>query len=183
MTLEVWAGLSEDEPGEIVDDQLVEEEEVGALHDAVTAWFVWVLKTWLATRTGIVLVSDTRYGVAPRRGRKPDVSAYFAGRRPEPFGLVTTPPDLMIEVVSPTPGDARRDRVDKTNEYAAFGVKLYWIVDPSLRSLEIFELGQDGRYVKALGASGGRIDSVPGCPGLVLDLDGLWRELDQLQQT
>lgn len=46
--------------------------------------------------------------------------------------------------------------------------------------LEIYELGPDGRYVVVLGAEGGRIDAVPGCEGLGLDLDELWAEIDGL---
>src|SRR6185437_17139369 len=96
MTLAEWADMDEDEPGELVDGRLVEEEEVGALHDIVAAWFVTMLHVWLAARGGgFVLVSDTRFGVSQRRGRKPDVSVYFPGRRPPAQGLVTTPPDVM----------------------------------------------------------------------------------------
>jgi Uma2 family endonuclease len=180
MTLAAWAEMDEDEPGELVDGRLVEEEDVGSLHDAVAGWLVWAVKTWLGAG-GKVLVSDTRFGVSRTRGRKPDASVYFPGRRPEPHGLVTTPPDIAVEVVSPRPKDARRDRIEKTAEYAAFGVRYYWIVDPALRSLEIFELGVDGRYVKALGASSGVLTEIPGCAGLTLDLDALWAEVDALE--
>lgn len=181
MTLAQWADMDEDEPGELVNEVLVEEEEVGALHEAVAIWFAWLLKSWLGSRGGVVLGSDARFGVSPRRGRKPDVSVYFAGRRPPPHGLVTTPPDVMIEIVSLRPQDARRDRVEKTNEYAAFGVRFYWIADPAIRSFEIFELRADGRYVKALSAGEGMIAGVPGCEGLVVDLDALWTDVSRLQ--
>jgi Uma2 family endonuclease len=180
MTLAQWADLDEDEPGELVDGCLIEEEEVGALHDAVVAWLVGVLVGWLGSR-GVVLVSDTRFGVSPRRGRKPDTSVYLGGRKPPAHGLVTTPPDIMIEVVSPRPKDARRDRVEKMNEYAAFGVRFYWIADPALRTFELFELDAGGRYVKALGALDGVIEDVPGCEGLTLDLGALWAIADRLE--
>lgn len=42
------------------------------------------------------------------------------------------------------------------------------------------QLGHDGRYVHALDATEGLIENVPGCEGLTLDLDALWRELDRL---
>jgi len=49
-----------------------------------------------------------------------------------------------------------------------------------LRSLEILELGPDRRYVHALGATSGVIESVPGCEGLRIDLDALWDEVERL---
>ena len=53
---------------------------------------------------------------------------------------------------------------------------------PEARVLEIFELGADGRYVIALTAADGA-HPVPGCEGLVLDLDALWAEVDRLPET
>jgi Uma2 family endonuclease len=180
MTLAAWAELDEDEPGELVDGQLVEEEDGGAEHDIVGAWLVWMLQSWLASRGGFVGLSDTRFGVSRTRGRKPDTYLYLPGRAPPRRGLVTVPPDVMIEIVSPRPKDARRDRVEKVREYAAFGVRFYWIVDPAIRTFEILELGVDGRYAHAAAASEGTIDPVPGCEGLALDLDALWAKVDQL---
>jgi Uma2 family endonuclease len=181
MTLAEWAELSEDEPGELVDGRLVEDEHVGYLHEVVVAWLIHVLRSWLLVRGGVVGASDARFGVSRTRGRKPDLSVYFAGRRPPAHGLVTLPPDIMIEVVSPRPSDARRDRIEKMAEYGAFGVRYYWIVDPNVRTFEIFELGADGRYTRALGAAEGAISMVPGCEGLSLDLDGLWAETERLE--
>jgi Uma2 family endonuclease len=66
------------------------------------------------------------------------------------------------------------------DEYASFGVTYYWIVDPSLHSLEIFEL-TGGRYARAAHATEGRLDVVPGCPGLQLDLDEIWSEIARLE--
>jgi len=180
MTLDEWADLDEDEAGELIDSQLVEDEEMGAEHDVVGAWLIWILRSWLASGLGFVGMSDTRFGVSPTRGRKPDAYVYLAGRRPPRRGLVTVPPDIMVEVVSPRPKDARRDRVEKLREYAAFGARFYWIVDPAIRTFEILELGADGRYTHAASATEGTLDPVPGCEGLSIDVDALWAEVDRL---
>jgi hypothetical protein len=47
-------------------------------------------------------------------------------------------------------------------------------------SFEIFERTGAGNYQKLAGVVSGRIDPVPGCPGLVLDIDALWAELERL---
>ena len=67
------------------------------------------------------------------------------------------------------------------DDYAAFGVRFYWLLDPELRSLEIFELGASGLYARALGATSGSLEEIPGCLGLTLDLDALWSQMDQLE--
>jgi Uma2 family endonuclease len=96
---------------------------------------------------------------------------------------VHVPPSIAIEVITPTPRDERRDRIEKASEYAAFGIKWYWLVDPALQSVEVWELGADGRYAQTVAAVAGVIDPVPGCDGLALDVDALWRELDALPQS
>ncbi len=181
LTDAAWADLPEDEAGELVDGTLVEEEVPDWIHESVVGWLCAMLRTWAVPRGGFVAVSELKYLLRPGTGRKPDVSLILPGGKPPPRrGAVRRPPDVMIEVVSPRPRDARRDRVEKMNEYAAFGVRWYWLLDPRTRTFEIYELGADGRYVVALEAVEGRVETVPGCEGLIVDLDALWTELDRL---
>ena len=53
-------------------------------------------------------------------------------------------PDLVVEVISPS--TARNDKLLKFNLYRIAGVKEYWIVDPSDRTVQTFVL-KDGQYV------------------------------------
>jgi Uma2 family endonuclease len=181
MSIDEWVDLPEDEPGELVDGYLQEEEMPGLLHEIVVSWLMYILGSWARPRGGLVFGSEAKFAVSARSGRKPDLTMYLSGHAPLPRrGAVRVPPDVAIEVVTPTPRDVRRDRVEKVDDYAAFGVRYYWIVDPEQQTFEIFELGRDGRYVRALGATGGRLKTVPGCLDLTLDLDELWREADKL---
>lgn len=181
LSLEDWVAMPEDDLGEVVEGRLVEEEVPDYVHEVVVSFLNYVLRVWIAPLGGMVAGSGAKFAVAPRRGRKPDLTVYLPGSKlPPARGLVSVPPDIAVEIVSPKPRDGRRDRVEKVDEYAAFGVRYYWIVDPRLRSLEILELGSDGRYVHVLGATEGKVESVPGCEGLSLDLDALWAEIDRL---
>lgn len=181
LSLEEWFGLPEDELGELVDGRLEEEEVPDYLHEVLVMLLGRALGGWLFPRGGWVGGSDAKFAVSRGRGRKPDLSAYLPGHKPPARGLIRTPPDIAIEVVSPTPRDGRRDRVEKLADYAAFGVKWYWILDPQLKSLEILELVPSGRYLHALAASNGRLEQIPGCEGLTLDLDELWAAIDRLE--
>ncbi len=181
LTLEDWIALPEDEPGELIDGYLEDEEMPDYVHELLVMFLGRLFGNWIFSRGGFVAGSEAKFAVGANRGRKPDLSVYFPGRRPPARGVIRTPPDIVVEIVSPRPRDGRRDRIEKMADYAGFGVRYYWIVDPQLRGLEVFELGKGGRYTHVLGASGGVVDDVPGCEGLSIDLDALWGEVDRLE--
>jgi Uma2 family endonuclease len=67
-------------------------------------------------------------------------------------------------------------------DYASFGIRFYWIVDPQQRTLEFDERDARGVYVERVKTTGGRIENVPGCPGLTLDVDLMWTQVDALER-
>ena len=80
-------------------------------------------------------------------------------------------PDLLVELISPS--SAHRDRFEKKDLYARFGVKEYWIGDPVARTLEILAL-RSGRYEMHCRAEGeGKLNS--------LILHGLEFDLAEIQ--
>jgi Uma2 family endonuclease len=183
LTLEEWADLDDEVEGELVDGMLEDEEMPSFLHEIVVSWLNEALRRWARRRGGQVAGSETKIAVGPRRGRKPDLSVYLPRQLPRlDDRLVRLPPYLVVEVISPRPRDARRDRVDKLRDYARAGIAYYWIVDPQLRTLEIFELGKNRRYTLTLTAGSGRVRA-PGCTGLILDLNALWKEIDDARRV
>jgi len=73
-------------------------------------------------------------------------------------GWIDGPPDLVVEVVSPT--GRRRDFVRKLTMYRDAGVPEYWVVEPSLGRVLVNRL-EAGEYVATMVAG----DSIP-CPAL-----------------
>ena len=180
MSLDEWAQLPEDEPGELVDGHLAEEEMPDPIHELTVIWLGAVLMWCLKGRGGFVFGSELKLKVSERSGRKPDLSIVLPGSAaPRRRGLLKTPPDIVVEVVTATSRDERRDRVDKMTDYALAGIRFYWIVDPALGSFEVFELAEGQRYARVLAATEGTV-AAPGCEGLLIDLDALWSELDRL---
>jgi Uma2 family endonuclease len=72
----------------------------------------------------IIFVSTASAGILDRRG-------------------VMGAPDLAVEIISPT--SLRRDRYDKRELYARFGVKEFWLADVANQSIEVLSL-QEGAY-------------------------------------
>jgi Uma2 family endonuclease len=181
LSLAEWFALAEDERGELVDGHLVEEEVPNYVHEILVILLGSLLRAWFVPRGGFVGGSDAKLAVGPKKGRRPDLTVYLAGTPlPPSSGIITQPPDITIEIVSPAPRDGRRDRVEKVADYASFGVRYYWIVDPQLRNLEILGRGPQGRYEHLVGATEGTVE-IPGSDGFVLDLDAVWAEIERFE--
>jgi hypothetical protein len=80
------------------------------------------------------------------------------------------PADLVIEVCMP--GHEEQDREVKRGYYEAGGVPEYWVVDPTVRTVELLRRTADGYRPQAVAADG-RYRPASG-PGLALVLDWLW---------
>jgi len=80
--------------------------------------------------------SDCRVWVAEMTsGRNPDLAVVLPGTPPDTRGR--RPPSLLAEVVSE--GGEDRDYRAKREDYLAFGVREYWIVDRFLRHVTVLE--------------------------------------------
>lgn len=143
LSMREWAD-DDSAPGEYVDGHRTDEDAPTFLHEAIAFWLGAVFHAWLKG-AGWVLGSEAKFAVSPTRGRKPDVSVYLQGSAPSRrASLLDIPPVIVVEVLSPSHRDQVRDRVDKLFEYAAFGVRFYWLVDPELRIVTVYERGADG---------------------------------------
>ena len=81
--------------------------------------------------TGVILERD------PDTVRGPDVAFWSIARQPElPAGYFEIPPDIAVEVLSPT--DRRRDVREKIREYITLGVRLVWLIDPETRTVTVY---------------------------------------------
>ena len=60
---------------------------------------------------------------------------------------VAGPPDFLIEILSPA--TSKRDKVEKLRIYRETGVREYWIVDPSDRTVLACVFEPDSKSVKA----------------------------------
>ena len=68
-------------------------------------------------------------------------SCVGSGGGSSPIGGIEGPPDLVVEITSGS--TAATDRGAKREQYAFFGVPLYWIVDLEARHVEIYRLQED----------------------------------------
>lgn len=103
----------------------------------------------------------------------PDLGGWRKERFPgeEPHNWISVSPDWVCEILSP--GTARVDRAEKMPLYARNGVAHAWLVDPILKTLEVFRF-EPGQWV-VLGVYSGaaRVRAEP-FPELELDLGCLW---------
>lgn len=119
---------------------------------------------------GHLMSNDT--GFVAERGpdtvRAPDI-AFWSRQRLGlvPVGIIEIPPDLGIEVVSPsdTPSQMRQ----WVRELLEAGVRLVWVIDPESRTLTIHRMGQPARELAETETVSGD-DVLPGFACSVADL-------------
>src|SRR5687768_1552671 len=95
ITLDEWAALGEDEPGELVDGRLEPEEVPSFGHELLVILLGERFRGWLG-RGGLVIGSEGKLALSGARGRKPDLAVWFQGsQRPRlRDSMSRVPPDI-----------------------------------------------------------------------------------------
>jgi Uma2 family endonuclease len=103
----------------------------------------------------------------------PDLAGWRRDRMPEmpDVPYFTLAPDWICEVLSPS--TAKLDRVKKLPVYAHEGVKHAWLVDPSAKTLEVFELRGDV-YALVQAASEAETGRYVPFDAIELELAAMW---------
>ncbi len=139
-TAEEFLALPDAEGYELVDGTLVERKTMGAPESRVAVRIGYKFEAYCDANpdAGWVLESETAYQCFPSADtlRRPDVSFIRSEHYPEgklPKGSLRVPPDLCVEVISPT-NTAGAVEV-KVQLYLSAGVQLVWVVFPETRSV------------------------------------------------
>lgn len=168
------AALPEGLTGEILEPGLIRTmSRPGRAHRRAAKWCLESLRGhdqtlggrgWWIEAEAEIRLPDDRLVV-------PDVSGWKVERVPElpDENPLTIVPDWCCEVLSPR--TARDDRVVKLPLYCSHGIGWIWLVDPELRTVEVFE-NVNGRATLAQTA---REDAVVALPPFENDVEfGPW---------
>jgi Uma2 family endonuclease len=83
-------------------------------------------------------------------------------------------PDLVVEIISPS--TAKRDITTKYELYQRHGVKEYWLMYPNDRTLLVYRLSEEGRYVSPEVFGQGDVVPVPLLGELEIEMGKVFRE-------
>ena len=134
---------------ELIYGEVVRMSPSGFEHGHITARLANLLQSWNDQhKLGVVLGAEAGFYLQrdPDLVRAPD-AAFVENHRVGdqlPSGFFEGPPDLAVEVVSPT--DPWPDVESKVQMWLAHGCRSCWVVDPKNRSISLYR--KDGSIVK-----------------------------------
>jgi Uma2 family endonuclease len=126
VTAEQYLHTSFEHDAEFVEGRIVERPAPCWEHSSMQGFLIERL--WLLARNAdLYAVPEQRVRTGPERCRVPDL-CLAAKPAPEDCGIVTTPPYLCVEILSPE--DTAVETLEKVREYLGFGVSWVWVIDP-----------------------------------------------------
>jgi Uma2 family endonuclease len=110
-------------------------------HQLIAAYLYQTLLLFVTARQlGTVLFAPLRVRISERKYREPDIvfmSKDHATRRNDQFWLGA---DLVVEIMSESEEDRKRDLIDKRKDYAEAQIPEYWIVDYQEKRITVLTL-------------------------------------------
>lgn len=138
-------------------------------HQLILAFLYKLLDAFVADN-GRVFFAPYRLRIPTGKYREPDLLYLTAAQNAVAGEEFTTAAELVMEVVGSD--DPDRDYIVKRKDYAAAGVKEYWIVDPAERQVMVLALS-NGKYVEHGRVGAGETASSKLLPGFSISVDDI----------
>lgn len=142
--------LDEDKKAEFINGEIIMHSPVKRRHLKASGNLSTMLGIYVRLNDpGEILVEKALIGLT-RNDYEPDIS-FFSLKQTATFTddqMVFPAPDFVVEILSKS--TAKNDRGIKLIDYAAHGVREYWIVDPEKQQVEQYLLiGEDTEFMPA----------------------------------
>jgi Uma2 family endonuclease len=154
-----------DERYEIIDGEVYMLAAPSRIHQEISGNLYYALRSFLEGKPCKVYAAPFSVRLFPLEdGRddtvvEPDITVVCDPAKLDDRGC-KGPPDLVIEIVSPS--TARYDRIVKFNKYREAGVREYWIADPEEGAIFAYVL-KNGEYTAAVYEDTAPVAVLPGC--------------------
>lgn len=178
VSLEEFQRLSEEDEHrvELSRGRLVREPRPGAEHGWLVGKLVQRIGSHASERGLGIAVTETGFllNVEPPTVRGPDVAFIAEENLPSegiPSGFWTVPPDLAVEVVSPS--NSSEEIQEKVLQYLEADTRLVWVVDPGTRSVTAYRSRNEIRLL----TEGDTLDGADVLPGFRLPVTDLFETI------
>jgi Uma2 family endonuclease len=164
----------ESEKAEFINGEKIVHSPVKFKHTTAAGNLLILLKAYVnANQLGWVGFEKVMISLT-RNDYEPDICFFGAGAAAafHPDQIRFPAPDLVVEVLSAS--TAAIDRGVKFEDYAAHGVREYWIIDPDIETVEQYRLTGE-RYELAIKAQTGELRS-HAVPGFVIPVRAIFDE-------
>jgi Uma2 family endonuclease len=151
-TVEEFMSLPDDgKRYELIEGELIEMPGPNLNHGIITSQLIRALSDFLKSQgqSPDLALTNLAFELASKTGPIPDVAFVMAERMAgaDLSKAFPGPPDLAIEVMSPT--DKWSEVIAKVKLYQRYQTRLVWIVDPFDQSIFVYHLNQNRRSLLA----------------------------------
>lgn len=155
---EFYENMKEGEKVEFINGEVIFNSPVKLVHNKATNLLFRLISTYVSTfNLGFAGIEKIMISLT-RNDYEPDICFFnkSVSDKFSPKQMQFPAPDFIAEIISTS--TEHIDRVIKFEDYAAHGIKEYWIVDPEKNTIEQYFLNDD-KYDLSLKSDNGLIKS------------------------
>ncbi len=154
-----YATITEQEKAEFINGEVVVQSPAKFEHTDTSGNLLVLLRTYVQIHNLGFVGYEKMLVTLTRNDYEPDI-CFFGNEKAAQFTpkqMQFPAPDLIVEVLSPSTEE--KDRGLKFEDYAAHGVREYWLVDPDTQTVEQY-VREDDSYQLLTKSRSGNIASV-----------------------